>query len=287
MKLPLHIAKCLVTLMDSGVKLPSSSMKHAVVTKMLEDSALSKHQISNSKAFIYLKNNEALSNYLQNNFGINDLHEYILGLENDELNRSESVSISSNSKLKKIRTFKGFLVNSYEPIAGCLHNEQFIIQPAQGSFVYIHDYENFEIDQDVIVIGIENSENFSQIHHQQYLFPNLKILFVSRYPQSKDLIKWLQRIPNQYIHFGDFDFAGIAIYLNEFKQHLHQRATFFVPNNLENLLSQFGSRDLFNKQFQPTKNYLNSTDDISIRNLYQLILQYKKVLEQELLIQKF
>ena len=286
MKLPLHIAKSLVTLMEPGTKLPSSAMKHAVVTKMLEDSTLSKHQISNSKAYIYLKNNEALSNYLQNNFGINDLQEYIAGLENVELNRSESVSISGDSKLKKIRTFKGFLVNSYEPISARLNSELVVVQPAQGSFVYIHDYENFEIDQDVIVIGIENSENFSQIHHQQYLFPGKKILFVSRYPQSNDLVKWLQRIPNQYIHFGDFDFAGIAIYLNEYKKYLQERATLFIPNNFEKLLVQFGNRDLFNKQFQATKNYLNSNIEPSVRDLYQLIFQYKKVLEQEILIQK-
>ena len=49
---------------------------------------------------------------------------------------------------------------------------------------------------------------------------NQKILFVCRYPQSNDLIKWLQSIPNRYLHFGDLDFAGINIYLNEFKKYL-------------------------------------------------------------------
>jgi len=35
-------------------------------------------------------------------------------------------------------------------------------------------------------------------------------LFVSRYPQtqSKDLLNWLQSIPNPYLHFGDFDLTG-------------------------------------------------------------------------------
>lgn len=54
MKLPLHIARNLLLLLEPKCKIPSSAMKHAVVTKMLEDGVLNKHQISNSKAFMYL-----------------------------------------------------------------------------------------------------------------------------------------------------------------------------------------------------------------------------------------
>ena len=40
----------------------------------------------------------------------------------------------------------------------------------EGSFVFIADYENFEIPQNVIVIGIENMENFRYIRQQKNLF---------------------------------------------------------------------------------------------------------------------
>ena len=42
--------------------------------------------------------------------------------------------------------------------------------------------------------------------------------------QSSDLRTWLQTIPNQYVHFGDFDLAGIHIFLTEFQKHLGTRA---------------------------------------------------------------
>jgi hypothetical protein len=285
MKLPLHIAKNLLILLEPESKIPSSAMKHAVVTKMLEDGVLNKYQISNSKAFIYTKNKKGLSNYLQNNFGINDLLEYIKGLENQDLSRSDAITISGNSKLKSIRTFKGFLVNSYEPIQAILNNEKIIIHPPKGSFIFISDYAHFEIEKEVTIVGIENAENFTSIHLQQYLFEKQKVLFVCRYPQSNDLVKWLQQIPNDYLHFGDLDFAGIAIYMAEFKKHLGKKATFFLPQNTEELLQQFGNRDLFNKQFQPTNPYLHVDNEKSIQELYTLLLKYKKVLEQEVFIE--
>ncbi|MCA6071324.1 MAG: hypothetical protein LE168_02900 [Endomicrobium sp.] len=67
----------------------------------------------------------------------------------------------------------------------------------------------------------------------------MRPLFVSRYPQnqSKDLIKWLQSIPNNYLHFGDFDFAGIGIYLNEYKKYLTDKAMFLIPENIEKFIA--------------------------------------------------
>jgi hypothetical protein len=177
-------------------------------------------------------------------------------------------------------------VNSYVPIEAKLNDERIIIHPAKGSFLYISDYEHFEIEKDVLIVGIENAENFAKIHQQQYLFKGKKVLFVSRYPQSNDLVKWLQQIPNNYLHFGDLDFAGISIYLSEFKKHLGGKATFFLPENTDELLKQFGNRELFNKQYQVNKTYLNSALEKSIQELYVMIFNYKKVLEQEIFITK-
>ena len=92
-----------------------------------------------------------------------------------------------------------------------------MLYPTEGTFQFIYDYERFILPADITIVGIENPENFRQISQQQYLFKDIKPLFVCRYPQnqSKDLLKWLQSIPNSYLHFGDFDLAGIGIYLNE------------------------------------------------------------------------
>lgn len=64
----------------------------------------------------------------------------------------------------------------------------------------------------------------------------MKVLFVSRYPQSKDLCAWLKMIPNRYIHFGDFDLAGVSIFLSEFYSELGERAEFYIPADVEQRL---------------------------------------------------
>jgi hypothetical protein len=89
-----------------------------------------------------------------------------------------------------------------------------------------------------IIVGIENAECFASIDKLRYLLPGIHPLFVCRYPQGqgKDLIKWLQSIPNSYLHMGDYDFAGINIYHQEFKKHLGDWATFFIPDNIDWLL---------------------------------------------------
>lgn len=80
--------------------------------------------------------------------------------------------------------------------------------------IYQKNPDEFYIPSDVTVVGVENGENFCRIRSQKYLFGDNKVLFVSRYPQSADLREWLIKIPNRYIHFGDFDLVGI-VYINQ------------------------------------------------------------------------
>ncbi|GHT75088.1 hypothetical protein AGMMS50262_09440 [Bacteroidia bacterium] len=109
---------------------------------------------------------------------------------------------------------------------------------------------------------------------------------VSRYPQnqSKDLLKWLQIIPNKYLHFGDFDFAGIGIYLNEYKKHLGNKASFFIPENIEQILEIYGNKELYNNQ-KINFNEENLTEE-NLKQLIPLIHKYKKGLEQEIFIKE-
>ena len=96
------------------------------------------------------------------------------------------------------------------------------------------------------------------------------------------MIKWLQSIPNSYLHFGDLDFGGINIYLNEFKKHLGKRANFFVPSNTKELLERYGKRELY--EIQKTHFSEGSIEEIKLKELIALIHECKKGLEQELFI---
>ncbi len=281
MKIPLSTAEKLL-LLASGEKIPASRLNNSIVNDLISEGIICKQ--GRIKSTLQISNKEQLYLYLRNHFAINDLCAYIAICKKENLTRAALVTASMDSKLKPVRTFKGFLVNCYAPIQAALNNETVTIYPKVGTFNFIYDFESFIPEPDITIVGIENPENFRYIHKQRYLFKNLKTLFVSRYPQnqSKDLIKWLQSLPNNYLHFGDFDFAGIGIYLNEFKKYINDRARFFIPDNIDNLIKKSGSKKRYDEQkinFDITR--------IKEENLLELIASihnHKKGLDQEIFI---
>lgn len=281
MKIPLHIAEKLLRL-QQGEILSASSAKHAVIEVFVNEDIIQRTGRVQKKLSAH--NKHTLSLFLQNKFGINDLEKYIDTLKQDDLTRTDLTVISSNSKLKKVRTFKGFLVNCYSPIQAKINGSKFVVNPTVGTFTFISDFETFEIPQDITIVGIENPENFRYIEKQKSLFKNIKPLFVCRYPQnqSKDLLKWLQSISNQYLHFGDFDFAGIAIYFNEYKKHLGNGATFFVPENIKILVEKYGNKELYENQKIGFE--IENATESDLRYLIELLHKHKNGVEQEILI---
>lgn len=281
MKLPLSIAKKLL-LLENGEKIPASKLKHQIIQDLIGEGIL--HKSGRIKSAIQILDKEQLNLFLQNHYAVNDLNSYIDAHKKEDLTRAELVAVATDSKLRSIRTFKGFLVNCYTPIEATLNNESITITPKEGIFNFIYDFEKFVPARDITIVGIENSENFRYINKQKYLFKNQKILFVSRYPQNqnRDLIKWLQTIPNNYFHFGDFDFAGIGIYVNEFKKHLNAKANFFIPDNIDNLIKNSGNKKRYDAQ---KINF--DIDRIMEENVLKLIAcihKYKKGLDQEIFI---
>jgi hypothetical protein len=283
-KIALNIAQNLLK-MQEGTTIQSSKMKQALVEKMIEDGAIQVQQLSKSKRIYAVQNPENLTNYLSTEFGISNLNDYVTQFNNPNLTRSEAVKIASDSKIKKTRTFKGFLINCYDPINAIINNQETVLHPTEGTFTFISDFGNFTIPKRITIIGIENPENFRHIQKQKYLFQNIKPLFVSRYPQnqSKDFIQWINNIPNNYLHYGDFDFSGISIFLNEYQKNIGNKATFFIPDEIEKMIKENGNFDNYNTQIyrEPDTNKIN---DEKLLNLIKIIHKHKKGLEQEYLI---
>lgn len=196
----------------------------------------------------------------------------------EQTTRAELAINSGNSKTKAIRACPGFMVNSYEPIRAILGTEEIVISPVEGTMLFVADWEQFSIPENVLVVGIENMENFRNIRKHKNLFPNKPILFVSRYPQNGDLIRWLQTIPNHYLHFGDFDLAGMHIYETEFYKHLGKRASFLITDDIETRI-QNGSAERYNKQYQQFRIYFPA--DERLLPLYNLIQKYHRCYDQE------
>jgi len=270
--------------LSKGEKIPASKFKSPLIAELLMEGILADFRTGRTRSLLYVPKVENLNAFLLNRFSITDLDNYINTLTQDTITRADLINAASNSKIKKVRTFTGFLVNCFEPIKAILNEKNIEINPPIGTFQFIHDTKHFVPHPDVTIVGVENSENFSQIHRQKALFANTHLLFVCRYPlnQSKDLIKWLQAIPNPYLHYGDFDFAGVGIYLNEYKRYLGSRSVFYVPDNIELLIKNWGNTTLYDNQkinFDP-----QLAKEPKILDLIRVIHKYKKGLEQEILI---
>jgi len=226
---------------------------------------------------------------------VNTLKRYLIDkdenyrmMEVDVLDsRASMAAETGNSKFITIRSCPGFPINSYEPIDCLLCGEPFLVNPQEGSFFFVSEWEKFTIPKDVVVIGIENMENFRMIRKQKAFFENYlqthglsnKVLFVSRYPQSTDLRKWLSTISNHYLHFGDFDLAGINIFLSEFQQFIgNDRSSYLIPDDIESKLKS-GSRKRYDEQLCHF-NHLQSNNS-ELQRLINLIHYERKAYDQE------
>lgn len=264
--------------LQKGETVPSSRLSVALSDELLADGILT--QISHGRfRSLGLANVEAFRIYLFQRYGIQDLEAWI-ALKSDEASvlRARQVVVAGDSKLRASRTFRGFLAGSYVPIQAMLHNKPFLLSPPQGTALFIEDFEDFRIPEDVVVVGVENGENFRYIRRQRYLFEGITPLFVSRYPQSSDLRTWLLSIPNRYLHFGDFDLAGIHIFLSEFYAFLGSRAEFFQPADLDWRIKN-GNRQLYDKQY--AKYHSRPVTDVRLLPLVQLIHRCGRGYEQE------
>ena len=202
--------------------------------------------------------------------------------------RSEQVQLLGDSKATAVRSCPGFPVNVIGPLSVRLGTRKILLCPCPGSFLYISDFQAFRIPSDAIVVGVENMENFRLPELQTAVWEEIQeqygeggvppLLLVSRYPQSRDLATWLQGIPNKYVHFGDFDLAGVHIYLTEFYARLGERAAFFVPDDIEERLSH-GSRERYDTQFERFGKM--DVPDLRLQPLVGLIHRHHRGYDQE------
>ncbi len=271
--------RLLLELINEAV-IPSSKLKGSWADIFKEEHQLI--SISHGSRISYrVADSKQLREFISMNYDIKDIEEALTVLEQGEgVSRAELVQVAGDSKMRKQRTMTGFLVNSYEEIPAILCGESFQIKPLEGSFLYIYDFHHFMIPEDVLVVGVENAENFRCISRQKYLFKDFgKVLFVSRYPQNGDLIKWLSLLPNKYLHFGDFDLAGVNIFLTEIYSSLGpERSSFFIPEDIEERIKN-GNRKLYDSQYSRFSN-MKVTDE-RLQGLVNLINREHKVYEQE------
>jgi len=184
--------------------------------------------------------------------------------------RSELITSKSHSKSKKISPQNGIYLNGNCEILGVklpLFDKSAILFKAIPI-----------IETDILVVIVENFENLIFWESQLDYFQKENILFVFR---NKMMLQLIKNITNQIIYFGDFDLAGIDIFQTQvFVKNKHIK--FFIPQNIEKLISTYGSRELFSKQFSKYKGI--KSEDNEIQKLINTIIKQQKGLEQEFFI---
>ena len=281
MKITIALIDKLIRLRN-GESLPASQLKGDWIEDLVHDGVLISTSHGSRKTW-FAPNAETLCKALasvdERFIDMELLRETLLS---ENALRSQQASSAGNSKLVMARSCPGFPVNSYEPISCTLNGQEFVVNPQEGYFLFVADWQSFFVPDDVVVVGVENMENFRMVRQQRELFEqcigNNRLLFVSRYPQSIDLRSWLQIIPNRYIHFGDFDLAGINIFLTEYNAYLGDRSSFLIPSDIERRLAK-GTIERYNDQYQKYKNVNSNIPEI--QHLIDVINRYHRCYDQE------
>lgn len=282
MKLTLRLIDNLEKLLR-GETLPYSSLAKSMSDSLLREGLLT-IEFHGTKRLLRMPSKDALMAALPRfNEALTDIDTAKRILTGDD-SRAAQAGLSGNSKIRSKRSCPGFLVNSFSPLQCTLGGVPFSVNPPEGSAVYIADWESFVPPAAALIVGVENMENFLMIRRQRELiesFPfngETDILFAARYALSSDLADWLRMIPNRYLHFGDFDLAGIEIFLSQFLPAVGDRGSFLIPSDIETRISH-GSRHRYDEQYSRYANL--TTTDPDLTRLIGIIHRHRRAYDQE------
>ena len=257
-----------------GEVLKGSSLTGSVFNELIAGI----HLIKVDRFHYRVTSGEYLKKVLRQKWNIENLDDYVTYLEKEDKDRIETQKMFRDSKEIQTSTFQGFLVNSLDRISYTLNGVKGELPQIEGSYLFISEYETFTVDDDITIVYVENFTTFKHIIRYLHLFDSGKFLFVSRLLSSNAFKNWLKNIPNKYIHFGDFDLAGIDIYLH-FYNEIGERASFLIPENIEERIMRFGNSKLFYKHEERYRGM--KVTDRRVQRLVDIIWKYRMEYEQE------
>ena len=251
---------------------------------------------------IFLNSEEAVINYLKksNKFIADDiktLKETIIELKNGNIvSKTDIAKHFETTKDKNSKSFYGIHINVLNPVNVYKpqqngKKEIFTLNPiSNGSYFFF--YKNIiEIPDDTIVVGVENPEVLFELHlyNKKYFnFNSEKAVFILiKDNLTKYFYKWISNYNGKYIHWGDYDIAGIAIFLYEIYPKLKRKdlAEIFIPEWVYKAIPEIGNNKHYNTHMRKfdinkllellPKKYTNA------KKLLGTIQKYKKSLEQE------
>ena len=279
--LSLSFARCLLRLQNGEILNSSEIASKELLKQFCDDGIFQKLPARGRRVNYVCSEPMSLHNYLKAQFDIISLENYVSEFDTDSSDGERSLFASKSTKTFRGKSLQGFFIKAF-------HTEIVVsgitIPPIpKGTELFIHQPEKLEISKNALVVGIENPECFLKFEKLAHLFPQKELIIIMRYLSSSPN-KWLQKISNNYLHFGDFDPAGLHIYIREYRNQLSAlRCSFFVPANIEKLIDQYGIPTLYDQQVHLLKN-IDFQLYPEVEGLMSLLKKHRKGLEQERLL---
>lgn len=292
-KLSLKVIEDLSNLLKEGRIQAIKMSNHRVLKDLVEESAV---KIINHRPLMYgVENPDLIYRYLSKSNNIKakslaELLEYIEFEKNEQVkSRDEIVKHKKTTKDSVSNSFYGLHIAVLKDTQIYQGKELITLKPnISGSYFLFHKLD-IKIPDDTVVVGVENPQVLWLIHKYSYLFEDFEkaVFILTNDISSGYFYTWISKISNKYIHFGDFDFAGLSIYYDKIKPKLKTKETYFlVPDEIFDLIKYHGSKATYDKQLIYNVDRLKSRiDDEKVLKLMDFILSVKirKCLEQEYL----
>jgi len=268
------------TLIESRTITEKKFKNHEIVSRLKENGSVTGRRKGTIKYIDLVKEENIfllLQNYGFNISSVEEIESYIEDIFDNKASRDRIQSYHNNTKERSSKSMHGLYLSSLEKITLLLNGEQIEILPHDGLGYFFFHTEKIELSADTIVVGVENYQVvwFAKRYAKFFSRPNTLLVVTTPY-----MLEWVSHLENEYIHFGDYDLAGVNIYLNKVLPRLSRSKShsLFIPDNIERLIEQHGNSELYKKQKQ-YKDLLSEDSDIN--RLVEIIHRYKKGLEQE------
>ena len=242
--------------------------------------------VTGKPALIYLNDTEALLGVIKaNGYNVHCIEDldYFIEEENEPKSRDEIADNYSHTKRVESKSFNGLMISIFDKLEVNYNDKKQYFYALEGSGLFLHYTSKLQLDDDVIVVGVENPQIVWYINNYKHLFEKDKkylFLCISEYKTTYQY-KWLESFSGEYLHFGDFDLAGINIYLNTIVPRLKKvkSHSFLIPDNIYEIIKEKNYMLDYSNQTR----YLNITskEDNALQQLIDFIKTNKITIEQE------
>lgn len=265
--------------LQAGADLPRSALPQALLQKLQGAGIV--HAFRAGGGHRLKADAGPLADYARMHWHIDDLAAFAAE-DAASRDRRTLIELAGDSKALPTRPLRGLFIRPWGAsvrVGGAVLEQQ-----PEGACHFVHEsLLPSLVVEPRCVYGIENAEvllHFERLRDA----PTGPACLVLRQHWGEAWREWLTAGSVEFLHFADFDFSGALIFETEvlrFAPHAHLH----VPSDIDDLLSQVVSPDLFDGQAAQRLHYLNRTPQhADVARLVAALLRHRRALEQEALL---